>query len=136
LRNNKKETKKIPEIIKPLDHHIQEAPQLKKPSHHVQSPQPNDRRIRVFISSTFRDMQVERDILIKKIFPQLRKLCEERSVTWTEVDLRWGITTEESAEGKVFGLYVLLKSSAAVPISLACSASATDGCRTPFLLTS
>src|SRR5659263_291999 len=68
------------------------------------SPQPKDRQIRVFISSTFRDMQDDRDILIKKIFPQLRKLCEERAVTWTEVDLRWGITTEESSEGKVLPL--------------------------------
>lgn len=69
-----------------------------------QSPQPKDRQIRVFISSTFRDMKDERDLLIKKIFPQLRKLCEERAVTWTEVDLRWGITTEEAAEGKVLPL--------------------------------
>jgi len=67
-------------------------------------PQPTDRRIRVFVSSTFRDMHDERDILIKKIFPQLRKLCEERAVTWTEVDLRWGITKEESDEGKVLPL--------------------------------
>ena len=70
-------------------------------------PQPaatKDRVVRVFISSTFRDMQDERDILIKKIFPQLRKLCVERAVTWTEVDLRWGITMEESSEGKVLPL--------------------------------
>src|SRR5881628_3454508 len=64
----------------------------------------SDRQIRVFVSSTFRDMQEEQDILIKKIFPQLRKLCEERAVTWTEVDLRWGITTEQAAEGKVLPL--------------------------------
>jgi preprotein translocase subunit SecA/nephrocystin-3 len=63
-----------------------------------------DRVVRVFISSTFRDMQAERDILIKKIFPQLRKLCEERAVSWTEVDLRWGITTEEASEGKALPL--------------------------------
>jgi len=63
-----------------------------------------DRVVRVFISSTFRDMQAERDILIKKVFPQLRKLCEERAVSWTEVDLRWGITTEEASEGKVLPL--------------------------------
>ena len=59
------------------------------------------RHIRVFISSTFRDMQEERDHLIKIISPQLRKLCEDRGVTWDEVDLRWGITDEEAAEGKV-----------------------------------
>ena len=60
-----------------------------------------DRSIRVFISSTFRDMQAERDYLIKFIFPQLRKLCEQRGVAWSEVDLRWGITDEQSAEGQV-----------------------------------
>lgn len=65
---------------------------------------PAPRQIRVFISSTFKDMQTERDILIKKIFPQLRKLCEERAATWTEVDLRWGITTEQASEGKVLPL--------------------------------
>ena len=64
----------------------------------------NWRTIRVFISSTFRDMQKERDVLVKRIFPQLRKLCEERAVTWTEVDMRWGITDEQKAEGKVLPL--------------------------------
>jgi len=59
------------------------------------------RVIRVFISSTFRDMQAERDELVKRVFPQLRKLCEQRGVTWGEVDLRWGVTDEQSAEGQV-----------------------------------
>src|SRR5205809_6803556 len=59
------------------------------------------RVIRVFVSSTFRDMQAERDVLIKKVFPQLRKRCESRGVTWGEVDLRWGITDEQAAEGQV-----------------------------------
>lgn len=59
------------------------------------------RTMRVFISSTFRDMQAERDHLIKFIFPQLRKKCEERGVAWSEVDLRWGITDEQADEGQV-----------------------------------
>lgn len=67
-------------------------------SSHGSSP---DRVMRVFISSTFRDMQAERDELVKRIFPQLRKLCEARGVTWGEVDLRWGITDEQASEGKV-----------------------------------
>ena len=65
------------------------------------SGKPADRQIRVFISSTFKDMQAERDHLVKFIFPQLRKLCEARGVTWGEVDLRWGVTDEQAAEGKV-----------------------------------
>jgi Domain of unknown function (DUF4062) len=44
---------------------------------------------------------VERDYLVKFVFPQLRRLCEARGVTWGEVDLRWGVTDEEAAEGKV-----------------------------------
>ena len=64
-------------------------------------PQTDDRVIRVFVSSTFRDMQAERDELVLKIFPQLRRLCEERGVTWGEIDLRWGITEEQSQRGEV-----------------------------------
>jgi nephrocystin-3 len=59
------------------------------------------RQIRVFVSSTFTDMKEDRDYLVKFIFPQLRKLCEERAVVWTEIDLRWGVTDEQKAEGKV-----------------------------------
>src|SRR2546429_290672 len=66
--------------------------------------QPHQREIRVFISSTFRDMHQEREELVKQIFPQLRRLCESRGVTWGEVDLRWGVPDEAKAEGKVLPL--------------------------------
>ena len=61
----------------------------------------SQREIRIFISSTFRDMQEEREELVKQVFPQLRRLCESRGVTWGEVDLRWGVPNEARAEGKV-----------------------------------
>ncbi|MCU1355995.1 MAG: tetratricopeptide repeat domain containing protein [Acidimicrobiales bacterium] len=60
-----------------------------------------ERAIRVFVSSTFRDMQAEREELVKRIFPQVRRMCEERGVAWSEVDLRWGVTDEQKAEGAV-----------------------------------
>ncbi len=47
------------------------------------------------------DMRAEREELVKRVFPQLRKLCEQRGVTWGEVDLRWGVTDEQKADGKV-----------------------------------
>jgi tetratricopeptide (TPR) repeat protein len=53
------------------------------------------------VSSTFRDMQAEREELVKRVFPRLRRLCEERGVAWSEVDLRWGVTDEQKAEGAV-----------------------------------
>jgi len=61
----------------------------------------DERAIRVFVSSTFRDMQLERDELVKRVFPQIRRLCEQRGVSWSEVDLRWGVTDEQKAEGDV-----------------------------------
>ena len=61
----------------------------------------NNREIRVFISSTFRDMQEERDVLVKKIFPEIRHYCRQRGVEFVEVDLRWGITEEQAKQGYV-----------------------------------
>ena len=59
------------------------------------------RVIRVFLSSTFKDFAEERDLLVKKVFPELRRLCRERQVELVDVDLRWGITEEEAQQGKV-----------------------------------
>ncbi|MDR0757904.1 MAG: tetratricopeptide repeat protein, partial [Tannerella sp.] len=59
------------------------------------------RQIRIFISSTFRDMEAERNYLITKVFPKLRQYCQERDVTLFELDLRWGISEEEAKQGKV-----------------------------------
>lgn len=50
----------------------------------------------VFISSTFNDMHAERDYLIKEVFPELKFWAEKRKIHLTDVDLRWGITEEES----------------------------------------
>jgi len=65
------------------------------------APNKQYRQIRVFVSSTFQDMHEEREELVKRVFPQLRKLCEQRGVAWGEVDLRWGVSDEQKAEGKV-----------------------------------
>eukprot|EP00005_Dracoamoeba_jomungandri_P005444 CAMPEP_0174258426 /NCGR_PEP_ID=MMETSP0439-20130205/7418_1 /TAXON_ID=0 /ORGANISM="Stereomyxa ramosa, Strain Chinc5" /LENGTH=1085 /DNA_ID=CAMNT_0015341927 /DNA_START=79 /DNA_END=3336 /DNA_ORIENTATION=- len=54
------------------------------------------REVRVFLSSTFQDMHKERDELVKKVFPEIKKRCAEMGVFFTEIDLRWGITAEQS----------------------------------------
>jgi hypothetical protein len=56
------------------------------------------RVVRVFVSSTFRDMHEEREQLVKFVFPELRRRCRERGVELVEVDLRWGITEAERGE--------------------------------------
>lgn len=57
--------------------------------------------LRVFVSSTFADMQEERDELMLRVFPALRKLCEVRGALWEEIDLRWGVTAEQIEEGRL-----------------------------------
>ena len=61
-----------------------------------------NRQIRIFISSTFRDMMQERDYLITRVFPELRRYCEERDISLFELDLRWGVTQEESENQMAF----------------------------------
>ena len=62
------------------------------------------RSIRVFVSSTFRDMVSERDELVKQVFPALRHLAESRGVTWAAVDLRWGVTENQKKEGELLSI--------------------------------
>ncbi|HVK37053.1 MAG TPA: DUF4062 domain-containing protein [Candidatus Kapabacteria bacterium] len=57
--------------------------------------------LRVFVSSTFRDLQEEREHLVKKVFPEIRARCRARGITFTEVDLRWGLTDEDVVLGQV-----------------------------------
>src|SRR5664280_1181549 len=52
--------------------------------------------IRVFISSTFRDMHAERDYLSRQVFPELRSRCQKRGTEFIGLDLRWGVTKEEA----------------------------------------
>jgi hypothetical protein len=41
-------------------------------------PSTQNRRLRVFVSSTFRDMMGERDELTTHAWPELRRFCRER----------------------------------------------------------
>jgi len=56
--------------------------------------------IRIFISSTFRDMHAERDHLVKVVFPELRDWWEKRQLHFIDIDLRWGIFRLKISEGK------------------------------------
>ncbi|XP_047676292.1 telomerase protein component 1 isoform X2 [Tachysurus fulvidraco] len=55
------------------------------------------RGVRIFISSTFRDMHGERDVLVRSVFPELRRRAAPLCLHLQEVDLRWGVTEDESA---------------------------------------
>jgi len=55
------------------------------------------KEIRVFISSTFRDMQAERDHLVRFVFPRVREKLLQRRLRLVDVDLRWGVTADQDA---------------------------------------
>jgi len=55
------------------------------------------KEVRVFISSTFKDMQAERDHLVRFVFPRLREELLERRIHFVDVDLRWGVTADQDA---------------------------------------
>jgi len=57
--------------------------------------------VRPFLSSTFKDFNEERNICFAQSFPRLEKLCNQRNLFFAPLDLRWGVTSEQSGSGQV-----------------------------------
>jgi len=55
-----------------------------------------EKQVRVFISSTFRDMHAERDHLVTVVFPELRERVERLGLEFFDVDLRWGVPAKDA----------------------------------------
>ncbi|XP_050998953.1 LOW QUALITY PROTEIN: telomerase protein component 1 [Acomys russatus] len=58
------------------------------------------RNIRLFISSTFRDMHGERDLLMRSVLPALQARVFPHRISLHAIDLRWGITEEETQRNR------------------------------------
>ena len=54
----------------------------------------------IFLSSTFRDMQSERDVIRNKVFPDINRKASLYNDSVTFNDLRWGIDTSGLSEGE------------------------------------
>lgn len=63
-----------------------------------------NREISIFLSSTFVDLQPERDYLVKRTIPMLKQYCYKRDVSLSVIDLRWGVTEEDAHTGRVVEL--------------------------------
>lgn len=57
------------------------------------------RYIRFFISSTFADMNIERNLL-KGVFTKLNYYCESKGWQLETIDLRWGVSKEAGIDNK------------------------------------
>ncbi len=62
------------------------------------------KQLRVFVSSTFNDMQAERSLLVGKVFPMVAEYCHRRKLEFVGVDLRWGISEEQSRRGETVAI--------------------------------
>lgn len=51
---------------------------------------------RLFISSTFSDFILERNILNNEIFPIINDFCQDKGYNFQIVDLRWGVNNESA----------------------------------------
>ena len=57
--------------------------------------------VKLFVSSTFTDFYSEREMLIKRVVPQLNEWCLERKIQLIECDLRWGIPKDSTANDTI-----------------------------------
>ncbi|MEM3986944.1 MAG: tetratricopeptide repeat protein, partial [Candidatus Methanomethylicia archaeon] len=60
----------------------------------MESEREKNRTIHVFVSSTFRDLNDERNYLVNVVFPELIRKARGRGVYVTFIDLRWGIAED------------------------------------------
>lgn len=97
---HKREKEKAEAIVNACWEHVEKQCQNIKPVDSDRSPENNGawRIVRVFVSSTFTDFFCEREILVKKVFPELREWCEERKIHLIDCDLRWGVPKDTNSE--------------------------------------
>jgi hypothetical protein len=55
---------------------------------------------RLFISSTFEDFRLERDVLQREVFPYISELCSKYGFNFMPIDLRWGVSNEAQLDQK------------------------------------
>jgi tetratricopeptide (TPR) repeat protein len=56
------------------------------------------RTFRIFVSSTFSDLVVERNTLQERVFPRLRELAARHGCRFQAIDLRWGVSEEAALD--------------------------------------
>lgn len=58
------------------------------------------KNIKVFLSSTFKDMDAERDLIMNRVAPTLQQLLDPQGITVQFIDLRWGVNTQDADENE------------------------------------
>lgn len=64
----------------------------------------DNREVRIFISSTFTDLQEERDRLVQRLVSNLKRTFSSQNITIHATDLRWGIKDNEILQGNLMNI--------------------------------
>ena len=60
---------------------------------------PSTKLVRLFMSSTFTDMLLERNTLMQEVFPRIKQHCRHtHGIDFQVVDMRWGVRDEMTNE--------------------------------------
>ena len=62
-------------------------------------PSLSTKLVRIFTSSTFTDMLMERNTLMEYVYPKIKEYCREKhGLEYQVVDMRWGVRDEMTDE--------------------------------------
>ena len=56
------------------------------------------------MSSTFEDLEAERNALHERVYPELRAFCRARNARFQPIDLRWGVSEEASLDQQAMAI--------------------------------
>ena len=56
--------------------------------------------IKIFLSSTFRDMDAERDAIMNRVRPTVAQQLKPHGINVDFIDLRWGVNTQQVPEAE------------------------------------
>uniref|UniRef100_A0A3P9HM97 Uncharacterized protein n=1 Tax=Oryzias latipes TaxID=8090 RepID=A0A3P9HM97_ORYLA len=79
-------------------------------------------------------MHAERDVLVRSVFPELRRRAVPHCLHLQEVELRWGVTEEESERAAELCLSEVINQSINCPSFLLLSAEDWRACGLPSVL--
>ncbi|QSZ42181.1 DUF4062 domain-containing protein [Sulfurimonas aquatica] len=66
----------------------------------------SSKTFRLFISSTFNDLQEERNILQGEVFPEIKAYCQSYGYSFEPIDLRWGVSSEAGLDHKAMQICI------------------------------
>ena len=93
----------VRDLAAPAAPRVERAPAPERPPGEERIAPSGPRTFRVFVSSTFTDLEEERNAL-RPAFERLREFCAEHDARFQPIDLRWGVSEEASLDQQAMNI--------------------------------